>query len=49
MQIQYYNMNSNQKCNNKTCQCECKTYRTCKKKKIIFGILAHVLVKIAII
>ena len=28
MQIQYYNMNSNQKCINKTCQCECKTYRT---------------------
>ena len=31
MQIQYYNMNSNQKYNKKTCQCECKTYRTCKK------------------
>ena len=23
--------NSNQKWNNKTCQCECKNYRTCKK------------------
>ena len=23
--------NSNQKWNNKTCQCECKSYRTCKK------------------
>ena len=23
--------NSNQKWNNKTCQCECKIYRTCKK------------------
>ena len=23
--------NSNQKWNNKTCQCECKTYRKCKK------------------
>ena len=25
------NCNSNQKWNNKTCQCECKNYRTCKK------------------
>ena len=23
--------NSNQKWNNKTCQCKCKNYRTCKK------------------
>ena len=23
--------NSDQKCNNRTCQCECKTYRKCKK------------------
>ena len=23
--------NSNQKWNNKTCQCECRNYRTCKK------------------
>ena len=23
--------NSNQKCNNETCQCECKIYRTWKK------------------
>ena len=23
--------NSNQKWNNKTCPCECKNYRTCKK------------------
>ena len=32
--------NSNQKWNNKTCQCECKNYHPCKK--IIVGILAHV-------
>ena len=24
--------NSNQKWNNKTCQCECKNYRKCKKR-----------------
>ena len=23
--------NSNQKCDNDTCQCDCKKYRTCKK------------------
>ena len=34
--------NSNQKWNNKTCQCECKNYG--KSKKIIAGILAHVFV-----
>ena len=37
---------SNQKWNNKTCQCECKNYRKCKKK-IIVGILAHVFVRVA--
>ena len=39
--------NSNQKWNNKIYQCECKSYRTCKKKKIIVEILAHVIVRIA--
>ena len=34
--------NSGQKWNNKTCQCECKS-----AKKIIVGILTHVLVRIA--
>ena len=37
--------NLNQKWNNKTCKCECKIYHKCKK--IIFGILAHVFVRIA--
>ena len=36
--------NSNQKWNNKSCQCECKNYRKCKK--YYCGILAHVFVKI---
>ena len=31
--------NTNQQWNNKTCQCECKNYRKCKKK--FGGILAH--------
>ena len=35
---------SNQKWNNKSCQCECKNYRKCKK--YYCGILAHVFVKI---
>ena len=35
--------NSNKKCNNETCQCECKVYRTSKKN--IMRILAHVFVK----
>ena len=35
--------NSNQKWNNKTCQCECKNY-ICVKK-IIIGIQAHVFVR----
>ena len=34
------------KWNNKTCQCECKNYRNCKK--ITLEILAHVFVRIAI-
>ena len=39
--------NTNQKWNNETCQCECKKYQICKKKKeIIVGILAHVFVRI---
>ena len=33
--------NTNQQWNNKTCQCERKNYRKCKKK--IGGILAHAL------
>ena len=37
--------NSNQKWNNRICQCECKNYRRCKK--IIVGILADVFVTIA--
>ena len=36
--------NSNQKWNNKTCQCECKSF--VNAKKIIIGILAHVFVRI---
>ena len=36
---------SNKKWNNKTCQCECKNYRTCKK--IVIGIVADVFVRIA--
>ena len=35
--------NSDQKWNNKTCQCECKIYQTIKK--IIVGILADVFVR----
>ena len=35
--------NSSRKLDNKTCQCECKSYRTCKK--IIARILAHVFVR----
>ena len=31
MQNQSTTCNSNQKWNNKTCQCECKNYRKCKK------------------
>ena len=38
--------NLKQKRNNKTCQCECKNYRNCKK--ITLEILAHVSVRIAI-
>ena len=37
--------NSNQKWNNKTCQCECKNYH--QYKKIIVRILAHAFVRIA--
>ena len=37
--------NSNQKWNNRICQCECKNYRRCKK--IIVGILEDVFVTIA--
>ena len=36
--------NWNKLWNNVTCQCDCKNYRTCKKK-IIVGILAHVFVR----
>ena len=37
--------NSNQKWNNKTCQCECKNYRKCKED--YSWNLAHVFVRIA--
>ena len=37
--------NSNQKWNNKTCQCEYKNYPSAKR--IIIGILAHLFVRIA--
>ena len=36
--------NLNPKWNNQTCKCECKNYRKCKK--IIVGILAHVLSRV---
>ena len=37
--------NSNQKCDNDTCQCDCKSIA--RAKKIVVGILAHVFVRIA--
>ena len=38
--------NSDQKWNNDKCQCKCNKYRSCKKRKIIAGILARVFVSI---